>query len=139
MQRYSGMTDPAPEPGPYAPTVAEPPTVSSGHGSAFLLQALAVSVGFWTLASLGAVVAVIRSTEGFLHYLRFSSTILLGLILFGGSTLGNRITTMGADKWGMGHGRYGYEKDYGDGGGLTSLGILVVLAPQVGLAVYLIS
>lgn len=61
---------------------------------------------------------------------RFSAFILFGLILFGGSTLANRVTTLGADKWGLNMGRYGHEEEYGEGGGLTAIGLTVVLIPQ---------
>jgi hypothetical protein len=125
-------------PKPYAPTIEEPPIVSSGNFRAFLRQALAASIIFWIVAALGAGIATVRWTEGFLHYLRFSAFIVFGLVLFGGSTLANRITTLGADKWGMGHGRYGYEEQYGDGGGLTGMGIVFVLAPQIGLIAFLV-
>ena len=114
-------------------STVEPAIVSTGHARTFLLQALAISIIFWIVSALGAIIATARWTEGFLHYLRFSSMIVFGLVLFGGSTLANRITTVHGDKWGLNMGRYGYEEDYGHRGGLTSVGILVVLAPQIGL------
>lgn len=112
--------------------------MSSGHARAFIKQSILLSLGFWVLASIGTLIAWVRWTESFLHYLKFSALILFGLILFGGSTLANRITTLGADKWGMGAGRYGYEEEYGDSGGLTAIGLTVILVPQIALLAYLI-
>lgn len=124
-------------PRPYAPTIEELPTVSSGHARAFLRQAVGISFLFWIVALVGATVATLRGTDDFLHYLKFSAIAAFGLVLLGGSTIGSRITTMGADKWGLGYGRYGYEQDYGDSG-LMGMGIVFVLAPQIGLIAYLI-
>lgn len=118
----------------------EPPIVSSGHGRTFLRQTLGLSLVFWTVAAIGAVVAWLRFTdpEPFLHYLRVSGFILLGLVLFGESTLANRITTVHGDKWGLNVGRYGHEEEYGDKGGLTPMGITVVLVPQIAAVAYLL-
>ena len=126
-------------PRPYHQTIQEPPIVSVGHGRAFIRQSLLLSLGFWGFASLGALVAWLRWTEGFLHYLKFSAFILFGLTLFGGSTLANRITTVHGDKWGLNMGRYGYEEEYGDGGGLTAIGFTVILVPQIAAIALLIN
>lgn len=125
-------------PRPYHQTIEEPPIVSTGHTRTFIKQSILVSLGFWVLAALGAFIAWVRWTEGFLHYLKFSGLVLFGLVLFGGSTLANRITTVHGDKWGLNMGRYGHEEEYGDGGGLTAIGLTVILVPQIALIAYLI-
>ena len=118
----------------------EPPIASSGHARTFLRQAALVSVLFWAVASIGAAVAWLRfdEPEPFLHYLRVSGFIILGLVLFGGSTLANRITTVHGDKWGLNMGRYGHEEEYGDRGGLTAMGMTLVLVPQIAAVAYLL-
>lgn len=126
-------------PRPYHQTIEEPPIVSTGNARAFIRQSLLLSLGFWALASLGALLAWLRWEESFLHYLKFSAFILFGLILFGGSTLANRITTVHGDKWGLNMGRYGHEEEYGHGGGLTAIGLTVILIPQIAALAYLLN
>ena len=95
-------------------------------------QAAAISLIFWAIAVAIALVVTAVGSESFGDYLMFVSLILLGIMLVVSAPLANWVTGLEARVW-AGSSNYQAEDRSEQAGGLTAIGLMLVLAPQVAL------
>ena len=98
-------------------------------------QAVMVSLGFWALAAAFALVASLVGDESFGDYFTFVALILLGLALLISAPIANRLTAFEARVW---TGSSYEEETRTEAGGLSALGLLVLMAPQVAIVALLL-
>ena len=105
---------------------------------AIVRQAAGVSVVFWAVAVVIALIVDAFGSEGFGDYLMFVSLILLGVMLLVSAPLANWVTAVESRVWGGASNNTGEDRS-GQPGGLTAIGLMLVLAPQVALVSLLFS
>ena len=93
-----------------------------------------MTVLFWIVALIIALVASLVSDGSFGEYLVFVSLILLGIALLVSAPLANRLTAIETRVW-TGTSYRGEARP--DAGGVTPLGSLILLAPQIAIVALL--
>lgn len=99
-------------------------------------QAILVSIVFWIVVAVIAALAAVVGSNSFGDYLTFVALILLGVMLLISAPVGDRIAAFESMAWGGGTYR-GEERV--EAGGMTALGLLLILAPQVAIVSVLVA
>ena len=106
--------------------------------AAIVRQAVILSLIFWGVALAITAVTTALGDESFGEYLMFVALIMLGLMLLASAPLANWATAMEARVWG-GTTDYQGENRSEQVRGITAIGLMLVLAPQVALVSLLFS
>lgn len=104
-------------------------------GSETVRQAAVISLLFWVAAVVIAAAITAFGSESFGDYLTFVALVLLGIALLVSAPLANRLTAIEARVW---TGGSYTEEARSEAGGVTPIGLLLILAPQIAIVSLLV-